>query len=217
MTKKRSSGFFTIIHTIFFKKIGDKLKPGSLKWLNDIYYSLSEKIFSKFDIFFNEYLNFYHEIIDREITAAKITNKDKILVIGCGAIPSTCILLARKTKSQITGIDIDKKAIKEAVKYVNKYNLFEYIKIKYGSGSEFPVEAFSVVFLLFGVKNINSIFSHLASNIDKDCRVVYRVPFNFKIDGCSSQDNLVKYFELINEVETYSFGKMKTIVLKKKK
>jgi hypothetical protein len=42
------------------------------------------------------YANYYHQVIDNEIKLASVTANDRVLNIGCGAIPFTAILTAKK-------------------------------------------------------------------------------------------------------------------------
>ena len=50
--------------------------------------------------------------MENEITIAKISNKDKILHVGCGPIPATSIFIVKKTNADVTSIDKNLQSIK---------------------------------------------------------------------------------------------------------
>ena len=216
MSKEKKSGLFSFIQNIIYIRIGDKLKPGSLKKLNDFFFSITEKTLSNFDIFFDEYLNYYQDVIEKEIEISEITKDDNILVIGCGTIPSTSIMIHKYTNSTVTGIDIDKKSVKQAIKCVKELDISEKVHIKHVIGTDYPLDGYSVIYIMFGVNNLSLIFSHIVKNMDDNARVIFRAPVDFKTNEAYNIDEIKDNFNIIGEVETYAFGKMKTIVLKKK-
>ena len=64
---------------------------------------------------------------NKEINLANVTKDDRILHIGCGSIPATSVLLAKKTGSEVTGIDNDFSSVKQAQSYVIKKSVRYYI------------------------------------------------------------------------------------------
>ena len=79
------------------KKIGIKFDAFKLKKTVDFGFVIVEKIIVKLCKLQTFYLDFYKEMVDTEIKLASISKDDKILQVGCGPIPATSILLAKKS------------------------------------------------------------------------------------------------------------------------
>ena len=107
-----------------------------------------------------------------EIKMAKITSKDKVLLIGCGILPSETILIAEQTKAKIIGIDNSIKACKFAQSYVQKKGLSDLIKIEYGDGMNYPVQDFDVIFIAINVWPIDSVLENLSYNAKTNTRIM---------------------------------------------
>jgi len=113
---------------IFFEKISPKFKKNSLKGIIDFSYVLFEKI--AFNIVSLNYLNLYTDLVQKEIKMAGITSSDSIIVIGCGALPSTTLIISMKTNAKIIAIDKDKKAINEAKIFLSNKNMNSKIEMQ---------------------------------------------------------------------------------------
>lgn len=109
-----------------------------------------------------------------EIKRAGIISTDKILVIGCGILPSTLIILAEETHAYLTGIDNNNKIANLAKTYINKKGLCNKINIEIGDGLNYPVDEFDVIFIAINVWPIDQILQHLAHDMKTGSRLVYR-------------------------------------------
>ena len=139
LTKK----FLSFSQRIFFEELGDKFNVKSLKKTMDFLYVIFEKICIKFEIISKYYLDLYQELIDKEIKMAGISSVDTILVVGCGSLPTTSVLIAKKTNAIVKGVDIDPRAINNALFPVNIFvtidgffgatdsNTMSWLRIKY--------------------------------------------------------------------------------------
>ncbi len=72
------------------------------------------------DLFYNLLMKWRKPVFLKEIKMAKITSQDKVLLIGCGILPSETVLIAQQTKARIIGIDNSIKACNIAQSYVQK-------------------------------------------------------------------------------------------------
>lgn len=97
MLKKLTEKSFYILKRIFFEKFGSIFPGGSFKNVMDSLFVLFEKVSINFPLIASNYLDIYQEIVKEEIDMANISSADRILVIGSGSIPSTPIILAKKT------------------------------------------------------------------------------------------------------------------------
>jgi hypothetical protein len=214
MEIENTSRYLRFIQNLIFYRIGDKLKPGSLRTLNDYFFRIIEKIIINFRIYINNYINIYNELIEEEIKFVNITQDDNILVIGCGSIPSTCILLSGKTNAKVTGVDIDRKAIKNSINLIKKLKLEDKIKIVHFDDLKYQVKDYSIILVLFGVKNLNKLFMYLSENVKDTTKIILRSPFFFD-DLDNNYLNLKNYFYLDKKLLSKSFGNLNILLLKK--
>ena len=112
--KGKKDGFFKRI----LPKLGLFFDIEKLKKIVDLSYIIIERLSLAFPMVADDYLAFYEELVEGEIRLANITQADKVLNIGSGPIPATSILLDRKTGASITCIDIDKKTVEQAKKFL---------------------------------------------------------------------------------------------------
>jgi len=215
MPENKSSGLLTIMQNLIFKNIGEKLKPGSLRRLNALLFVIFEKIAINFDIFIYDYLDIYKGLVRDEIKLANISSNDSILVVGCGAVPSSCILLANETNAKITGIDIDKKAVKKASNLIKKLKLEEKIKVEWGDGTDYPVKGYNIILILFGVKSVNKIFGHLSEHMENNTKIILRSTISFNPEKNKDFLNISKFFKQEKKLLSKSFGSLSLYLFKK--
>lgn len=208
MINKIVNKILSFSRILFYEKISPKFKKNSLKELIDYSYVIFEKIAIKFNFISLNYMNLYEEIVRKEIEMAKIKSSDSIIVIGCGALPSTSILISLKTKAKIVALDKDKKAINQAKIFLSNINMNEKIKLKHANGLDYPIEDFDIIILLYGVKNILKIFDYLYSNIKSDTRIIVRTNNEVNI-------NLFKNFKVITHVESKYLGQVYSYLITK--
>jgi len=215
MTKQRSSGIISLIQNLYFHEIGNKFKPGTLKRLNSLLFIIFEKIAINFEIFLFDYINIYKALVSEEIKLTNISSNDSILVIGCGSIPSSCILLSYETDADVTGIDIDKKAVKKAKQLVDKLKIDNKIKIIDGSGTDYPLESFDIVMILYGVRDLIRVFRHLSEDMKKHAKVTIRAPETFNPESIEIKSLISNHFKLVDKKLSTSFGTLNLYLFKK--
>ena len=130
----------------FEHKIIIKMNCHKLKFFIDIVFITCEIIFSKFNILLLLYIDSYLESIQEEIQLANISRKHKILNMGCGSIPATCILIAKKTNAKIIGIDKNLKSVNRAKIIISKLKLDERIEIKHSNALNFHLNDETLLF-----------------------------------------------------------------------
>jgi protein-L-isoaspartate O-methyltransferase len=92
------------------------------KLFDYLYYSF--ELFSNHIPFFAKlYIKFHESSVKKEIEMSNLLPSDRILHIGCGAIPYTSILVSRKIGAEIVGIDCDPRVVNIATDYLKRYNL----------------------------------------------------------------------------------------------
>lgn len=193
---------------IFYEKISPKYKKNQLKGILDFSYVLFEKIAIKFNIISLNYLDLYAELVKKEIKMTKITSKDSVLIIGCGTLPSTSLLISIETKAKIVAIDKDKKAIEGAKTFLSNIQMKNKIILKYADGLDYPLNDFNVIFILYGVKNLEKIIDHLYLKANSNSKIIVRT--NNQIN-----DKIFNRFKVVNRVESKYLGEVNSYFIKK--
>lgn len=165
--------FFDCLYFVISKVIV-KFDNTKLKKLIDLIFILAEKIVVKLNKLLPFYLDFYEDMVENEIILADISKNDKILHIGCGPIPATSILVAKKTKAHVTGIDNKIISVKQASNIISSQNLSDKIKIIHADALDFSLENFDLIIISQGVKPYDKILKRISSDMNKDGRVVLR-------------------------------------------
>jgi len=201
---------------VFFEELSPKFQVESLKNLMDMLYIIYEIVACKFEILSENYLKLYDEIVEKEITIAKISSKDFILVIGGGSLPATPILIAKKTKAKVISIDKDPLAIKNASKYIETHEIDVGLELKHADGKGFPVKNFDVIFVLYGIKKNSKILEYLSENIKNNTLVIFRTTSDSFNQIEKSKMYLSTLFEVKEQIESKRFGKTNSFLLTKK-
>ncbi len=216
MSNTKTEHIFSNIQKLFFEELGYKFRPGTLKNLTNFLYIIFEKAGYNIESISKSYIKIYDDLVKDEIRLANITSNDNVLVIGCGSIPSTAVILARETDTQITAIDIDSQATKKAVRYIKNHNLQDNITVKTIFGTDYPIKDFDVIFILYGVKHQSNLFQYLYDGINYNTRVIYRASKDAGSRNQLDKDQISKLFIIKDMAQNRSFGLMDSYLLLKK-
>jgi uncharacterized membrane protein len=207
---------FSILQKIIFKQIGKKIPTNALKNIMDLFFMLFEKVGCKFEVISEIYLKLYQEIVIKEIIMAQISDQDRVLVIGSGSLPATPVIIAQNTHAQTISIDKDCTAVKEAMHYVTAHHLEQTLSIQYANGLTNPVDQFTVIVVLYGVKQPTELFSHLADHIDQKTRIIYRTITDTHGRIKDKTLDISQYFLIKNQTHTETLGSLDSFLLMKK-
>lgn len=213
-----STRFLNSFKKLFYNTISPKFRSGYFKKTWDWLFIIFEKIAYEFSVFSISYIDWYHEIVDYEINLAKITVKDNVLVIGCGSLPATSILIAKKTNANVLSVDIDKKAIVKAEEFVEKRNLENKDKLKFlhVNNLDYLDDVSDVIFILFGVKKPQEIFKKIIANKNDNCRIIFRVPTDKDGTITKKKDFVSQYFRIKDYALSKSWDRVYSFCLLKK-
>ncbi len=206
---------FSSAHYLFFKVITPHFKAETFKPLMDVLYVYFEQIATHFDIINEYYIRLYDDIIKNEIKLAQIDQSDHVLVIGSGSLPMTPILITKNTKAKIHTIDKDKKAVKNAQRYINRFHLSEKITVSYDDACQLNMADFDIIFVLYGIHGLEKVFSMIAKTSSPSVRVIYRIPPD-ALDHDSMESVCPSSFIIKKKVITSSIGGVISLLLKKK-
>jgi ubiquinone/menaquinone biosynthesis C-methylase UbiE len=208
MINKIVNRILSLSRILFYEEISPKFKKNSLKTFIDYSYIIFEKIAINFNIISLNYINLYRDIVQKEIKMARIKKSDTIIVIGCGTLPSTPILISEKTNAKIVALDKDRKAIDKAKIFLSNIHMDKKIKLIYANGLNYPIEKYDVIILLYGLKDIKKFFSYLYKNIKSNTKIIVRTNNEADI-------NLFKNFKVIKHAESKYFGQVFSYLISK--
>ncbi|KAA0002433.1 MAG: class I SAM-dependent methyltransferase [Thermoplasmata archaeon] len=121
------------------------------KSFHDLALRTLEKILST-NFFGRLYTKFFEKMTLDEFEMVEIKKGNKVLHVGCGAVPNTLLILAGNMEAHFVGIDRDKKAVEKARGMVKKYELDKKIKIEKGDAMTYPLSNFDVIIISLGVE-----------------------------------------------------------------
>jgi precorrin-6B methylase 2 len=167
------------------------------KKLLDQLYNIYEIIFTNISFFSFLYMKFHEPSVKKEINMAEILPSDKILHIGCGAIPYSLIIFSKETHTQITGIDNQTRSIKHAKKFIAD---FKNIHVEKAPGETYDVSPFDVILISYGVGDIEAVLKNTLQHLKNNGKVILRKPIT----------ETTEYIDTV--LESYSIKKIKLLL-----
>ena len=162
------------------------------------------------------YIDSYLETIQKEIRLANISESHKILNLGCGAIPATCILLAKKTNATITGIEKNLKSVKSAKIISTKLKLDKRIEIKHSNAMNAQLHDFDIIIIANGINPYYKVLKRVATDMKDDAMVILRT-FSQRNGETADKDNFLKHFYILgNKISCTKSGFLISVLLYKK-
>jgi hypothetical protein len=200
----------------FEHRIVRKIDCYKLKFFIDIVFITIEIIFSKFDKLLLLYVDSYLEPVLGEIKLINISGNHKILIMGSGSIPATCILIAKETNAKIIGIEKNLESVKRATMIISKLNLDERVEIKHSNAIDFQLNDFDIIIVANGINPNSDVLEHVAKNMKDDAIVIYRT-FSRRNGELTDKDNFLKnIFILGKKVPNKKSGCLISVILHKK-
>jgi precorrin-6B methylase 2 len=215
MLEKSTERIFSFFQTLIFIKIGYKFRADLLKGFTDKAFVLIEKFSAKFDFLSKIYINSYKELIENEIKLLDIKRKDLVLVIGCGSIPVTPILLSSITGANVESIDFDNKSVLLSKQFIKKLNLNDKVKITFAQGDSFPIDKFDLIIIAYGIVSEEKVLNHLAKNMKPSAKVILRTTVSAS-DIKNRNQSISSQFDISKKIRTSSFGQTDSLLLLKK-
>lgn len=202
--------------SVIIEKIGIKFDNHKLKKYVDFAFVLAEKISVKLTKFLPHYLEFYEKMVDNEVVLANISKTDKVLHIGCGPIPATSILIAKKTGANVTGIDHNFYSIKQAIACLEQLNFSDKVEVRHAEAGIFPIKQFDLIIVSQGIKPCDTVLDHIAKSMKSGARIIYRT--SSTDDGkISKSDMFIKDIYTVSKLfPQKQYGLLLSILLLKK-
>ncbi len=118
----------------------------------------------------------HERLVTAEIKGASLTDKDRVLSIGCGSIPYTATIIARKVGARITAVDNDSMVVRNASSYLLNRGFGDLVKIEEGDALDYPISDYDVIIVSLGVMPRDLILGQLHLQSKNGTRIIYRGP-----------------------------------------
>lgn len=142
---------------------------------------LLDKIYFKFEVFcyyipfFTKlYIGVHKPSVLKEIKMLNLSITDKILHIGCGAIPYTIIIISKEIGSDIVGIDQKEQIINFADYFLKKFDISKNVKIENGNGKTYKVDDFDVIIISYGIDDQDLVLKHIFESMKDSTKTLLR-------------------------------------------
>lgn len=215
-TAQKTENIFLNIFSFLLKTVSKNLKAFSLKKVSDYIFIIIEKIIVKFPSLLTAYIVYYEDIVENEVRLAEITSQDTVLHIGCGSLPSTSLLIAKKTHAHTIGIDKDTSSIQDARSCVRVLHQEDLVQLHQANALQYPTGSSTVLIVSQGIEPRYDVLRYISKTMRRDTRVLYRT-FCSETNGITSQDAVLSTFFLVKGTVLHpEHGLLMSILLKKK-
>jgi ribosomal protein L11 methylase PrmA len=134
-----------------------------------------EKIAARIRLIKYFYLKCFEGVAKKEIEMASVGYNDNVLVLGCGSVPYTTLVVAQ-TGAKVTTIDNDLEAVKRASWCISKNSISKKIKIEHADALDYSLEGFDVIMVPLGIEPKEKVLKRIFSSMRDGTRLVYRNP-----------------------------------------
>jgi len=127
---------------------------------------------------FNIASRYYHDVVDKEIDLANITEDDRVLCIGGGFCPFSAILMHQKTGAKITVIDNDADCLPKAREVIERFGLCEHIHLECQEGccKNLALSQFTVVHFALQITPFAYVFAEVEKKVNPGTKLLIRRP-----------------------------------------
>ncbi len=161
--------------------------------------AIFEKKLNRFPLFFKIYSWPYKFILKKEIKLGQITEKDRVLNIGCGAMPFTAVYIARLTGAEVTAIDIDNNACQQARKCIDNLGLTDKIKIKKEDGVKYDPVGYTKIIIALQADPKKEIMENIYTNSDPLTHIIFRKARDFFQSQYDTIPDNYKYHKAVKQ------------------
>jgi len=216
MKGQKHESLMSALSAFFLKIIGRNMNAFALKFISDYLFVIVEKIIVKLPSLLQSYITYYEDIVDKEINLVKITKQDTVLHIGCGSIPSTSLLVTKKTGARTIGIDKNILSVQDAQYCVHAVHQENQIQIHHANAQTYAMQSSNVIIVSQGIEPRYKVLEHIANTIEPDTRVIFRT-FSSKNGGITTQDAILSTLFTIGDIVLHpQHGILISILLYKK-
>ena len=158
-----------------------------------------EKLISEIPFLVGLYSRPYREVIKNEIKLAGINDEDKVLNVGCGAVPFTAIHLLNITGAELWIQDRDSDALDRAKKCLKRSGLADRARFFEGDAAHDVPESFDVAIVALQAGPKKAILKNLMQKMTKGGRLVFRQPSKSFADYYDKLPEEIRSFDKIGQ------------------
>jgi len=157
------------------------------------------------------------KVYKREGEEFGIKNVKNILHVGCGTYPISALTLAELNGGNIVGIDSNPKVIKPAIEIIKKKNLEDRIKIKYGNGTNYPLDNFDMIVVSGCAVPKIKVVKHVFKTAKPGTKIIVRELYSSK-KVFDEMINTYKNIKILKRIDNKPFitSKWESFYLEKK-
>ena len=177
----------------------------------DQLYNIYEKIFTNISFFSFLYMKIHEPSVKKEIQMANVKPTDRVLQIGCGAIPYSLRIFSQETHAQVTGIDNQPRSIEKAKKFIGDN---KDIHLEQAAGETYDVSAFDVILISYGVGDIEAVLKNTFHHLKTSGRIILRKPITESTEYIDRilKEHATAKLKLLLSQESYIIMKQKSYV-----
>lgn len=141
----------------------------------------------------NLYTKFFTKMTIEEFSMTGIDpmKNANVLVIGCGPVPHTLVILGKNTNWNIRGIDKDASAVEKARDVIRENNLEDRVKVEKEEGLNVDLKDYDLIVIAYGVEPKEKILERVLNEKSPDAKVIYRTAWDM-FDVIYGKENLPK-------------------------
>ncbi len=124
----------------------------------------------------------YRWVVQREARMAEINREDRVLSLGCGAIPFSAIFLKEYSGAPVWALDIDAQALEKAGQLLRK-NGIRGITLLQGNGAEIDLSQFTVILVALQVEPKKGVLKNFFAGAPEGARLIMRSPRHLFVPG----------------------------------
>lgn len=148
---------------------------------------------------------FYRETLQKEIELAGINASDRVLNIGCGALPFTALYISLFTGAKVWALDVDREAVERARLYLEKVKVPGEVQVVEGEGSLYDPLDFSATVVALQAEPKEDILNNLLSRSLPGSRFVFRQPSSpYKKHYDSLPESFVPADQVCQNMKTFN-------------
>lgn len=199
----------------FLETFSKNMNVVLLKGWSDRLFVLGEKIILHLDKLLHKYIWYYHDIVEAELALSPISKGDQVLHIGCGSIPSTSILISKKTGASITAIDKNAHAIQDARQCLRRIGQSYKITLQQADALNFSYQPYDMIIVSQGVKPQDKLFKRVLPSINKDTCIIFRTMVDAAGNLTTSDKTLMSGFHIEGIASHSNHGLLVSVLLRK--
>jgi len=183
------------------------------RYLHNRLIRVVEKVLEGSKLLTDLYIRFFRKMTVDEFSKVFLPEDARVLIIGCGSIPHTAVIVGKEKPWKIVGVDRDKDAVQKARALVERYGLSERVDVVEGDGLTVDLSGYELVVLAHGVEPKDKILKRIAEEIDSRTTILFRTTWDF-LDSVYGNERVPEDFDVVAVFKRPDF--IKSVFMRKK-